>query len=255
MLRPRIAVPEIDQNVKNYTAALYAAGAEPVVISCRTEKLHQQEYLDYSEFRIDYYDGLLIPGGEDICPWRYGQENFACRGCRDALDDLQFDILDRFVKAKKPVFGICRGLQIINVYFGGTMTQDIPTAEKHLAPKGSPKDLTHASCADAGCWITKLYGESFVHNSSHHQAVCRPGRGLVVDSRSAKDGVPESLHHESLPVYGVQWHPERMCLDHRRSDTVDGLPVLRFFCEICGRASEEIRAFSSPGIMEHMMGL
>ena len=121
MRRPRIAVPEIDQNVKNYTRALRAAGMEPVVISRQTEQMqqaYQQEYLDYSEFKAENYDGLLLPGGGDINPNRYGQENQGSIMIMDALDELQFAMLDDFVKLGKPVLGICRGHQVINVYFG-----------------------------------------------------------------------------------------------------------------------------------------
>ena len=119
MRRPRIAIPEIDQNVKNYTSAVFAAGMEPIVISVQTEQMqqkYQQEYLDYSEFRVEAYDGLLIPGGGDINPARYGQKNHGSIMVMDALDELQFAMLDDFVKNGKPVLGICRGHQVINVY-------------------------------------------------------------------------------------------------------------------------------------------
>ena len=94
--RHRIALPEIDQDVRNYTRAVNAAGMEPVVISVETHQIHsgyQQEYLDYSQFQAESYDGLLLPGGVDIHPGRYGQENHGSVGIVEALDALQLDVL------------------------------------------------------------------------------------------------------------------------------------------------------------------
>lgn len=233
---PRIAVPEIDQNVKNYTSAITAAGMEPIVISVQSEQVHQnyqQEYMDYSEFRVEAYDGLLIPGGVDINPARYGQENHGSMMIMDALDELQFAMLDDFVKNGKPVLGICRGHQVINVYFGGTMIQHLPTAFRHSHESNEP-DKVHRCIAEEGCWLQQLYGTEFPHNSSHHQAVNQPGQGLVIDGHCLEDGTVEAMHHSELPIYSVQWHPERMCLEWESEDTVNGLAVIQFFCRICG---------------------
>lgn len=257
MRRPRIAIPEIDQNVKNYTSAVLAAGMEPVVISVQSEQVHQkfqQEYLDYSAFNVDAYDGLLIPGGGDINPSRYGQENQGSIMIMDALDDLQFAMLDDFVRSKKPVLGICRGHQVINVYFGGTMIQHLPTAFRHFRELDEP-DKVHRCIAEEGSWIAGLYEKEFTHNSAHHQAVDRPGKGLVIDSHCLEDGTVEALHHESLPIYGVQWHPERMCLALERDDTVNGLPVIQFLCRLCGGDPEHPADLARNDIMEDMMGL
>lgn len=257
MRRPRIAVPEIDQDVRNYTRAVMAAGMEPIVISVQSEQVHQnyqQEYLDYSEFKPEAYDGLLIPGGGDINPRRYGQENRGSIMIMDALDDLQFAMLDDFVKSGKPVLGICRGHQVINVYFGGTMIQHLPTAFRHFRELDEP-DKAHGCIAEKGSWLEKLYSTEFVHNSAHHQAVDRLGDGLVVDSHCLEDGTIESLHHCALPIYGVQWHPERMCLALEREDTVNGLPVLQFFCRICGGTPEAFTALADSEIMNDRMGL
>ena len=236
MKRPKIALPEIGQDVSNYTAALIAAGMDPVVISVSEEQIirsRQQEYQDYTNFHADAYDGLLLPGGGDICPGLYGQRDSGkCMYMSEALDKLQFSILDDFVKAKKPVLGICRGHQLINVYFGGTLIQHLATASLHTHKAGEP-DNVNISKAEKGSWLEHLYSAEFPHNSSHHQAVDQAGLGLIIDSRCAKDGVVEGMHHKDLPIYSVQWHPERMCLKHERSDTVNGLPVLRFFCGIC----------------------
>lgn len=257
MRRPRIALPEIDQDVKNYTRAMFAAGMEPVVISVQRSQVqqkYQQEYLDYAQFRAESYDGLLLPGGGDINPGRYGQENRGSIMIMDELDELQFSMLDDFVKHSKPVLGICRGYQVINVYFGGTMIQHLPTAFRHARALDEP-DKVHRCVAGADSWLAKLYGTEFPHNSAHHQAVDRLGEGLVIDSRCAEDGTVEALHHDALPIYGVQWHPERMCLALERDDTVNGLPILQFFSKLCGGEPEEFAELAMSGIMSDRMGL
>lgn len=233
MKRLRIAIPEMDQDVKNYVRAVAGAGMEPVVISVESGQMKErfsEEYLDYRDFRQEDFDGLLLPGGGDIDPSRYGQENQGSVMIKKELDKLQLDVLDCFVKNKKPVFGICRGHQLINVYFGGTLIQHLPTSLRHSRKPEEP-DKVHRGIAEEGSWLARIYGREFFHNSSHHQAVDRAGEGLVIDSYCPEDGIVEALHHDTLPVYSVQWHPERMCLSHKRTDTVDGLPVLKFFAQ------------------------
>lgn len=232
----RIAIPEMNQDVKNYVRAVQGAGMEPVVVSIQAKQGQQKiqrEYLDYAEFRTEDFDGLLLPGGGDINPARYGQKNEGSVMVIDELDELQFAMLDSFVKSGKPVFGICRGHQLINVYFGGTLIQHLPMAFLHSRKPDEP-DKVHLCTVKEGSWLADLYGTEFFHNSSHHQAVDRVGKGLVADSYCPEDGTVESMHHEALPVYSVQWHPERMCLEHRRTDTVDGMAVLQFFRRMFG---------------------
>ena len=117
----RILIPTIAE-VPNYLNALTALGAAP-------EALDQPA--DPSG-----YDGLLLPGGGDIDPQRYGQEVNGSRWVKPELDALQFAVLDAFVKAKRPVFGICRGHQLLNVYFGGSLIQDIESPIQHSPSPG-----------------------------------------------------------------------------------------------------------------------
>lgn len=258
MKKPRIAIPEINQNVGNYVNAVHAAGMEPTVISVQTEQIdnrYQQEYLDYSEFHPDAYDGLLLPGGWDVNPARYGQPNRGSLEIRDDLDELQFDILDEFISRRKPVLGICRGEQLINVSFGGTLIQNLPTAARHFHTENNELDRIHICEAEKECWLEKLYGTEYSGNSQHHQAVDRPGEGIKIDSRCRDDGVVEAFHHETLPVYGVQWHPERTCLAFSREDAVDGMKIFDFFCRVCGGDPEECRQGRAEEVMTHMMGL
>ena len=232
MRRPKIAIPEINQQINRYRNVLSEVGLEPIAISLRSEPLGKdacQEFMDYSEFRVEEFDGLLLPGGGDIHPSRFGEEDCGSRNISEILDELQLNMLDAFVKAGKPVLGICRGIQVINVYFGGSIIQDLPDADFHIVSNEEEPDRIHSCRAMEGSWLAELYGTHFVHNSYHHQAVGRLGEGLVADSFCPEDGVVEALHHNTLPIYGLQWHPERMTLEMRREDTVDGMPVLRFF--------------------------
>lgn len=151
---------------------------------------------------------LLLPGGSDITPVFFGQADHGSRQIDTELDILQFKSLSHFVAQKKPVLGICKGLQIINVHFGGSITQHIHTADRH---KWTDRDQIHYvyhSTLDRSDFFYQLYGNSTLVNSAHHQAVDRLGEGLICACR-AGDNVIEGLFHPSLPLLGVQWHPER----------------------------------------------
>lgn len=147
--------------------------------------------------------GLLLPGGGDLEPWRYGQANTASRNLEPRRDALELRLLERFTAQGKPVLGICRGLQTVNVFFGGTLIQDLPG---HSAVDG--RDRLHP-VRSAPSALGRLCGKETVVNSAHHQAADRLGSGLEAVQWAA-DGVVEALEHRTLPVWGVQWHPERL---------------------------------------------
>ena len=236
MTRPRIVIPEVFQDVSNYTNAMYAAGMEPIVVSLQSIQIThraQREFMDIRDVRPEAFDGLLIPGGEDINPDFYGETDQGSHPADRQIDCLQLHLLEEFIRLEKPILGICRGMQLINVWFGGSLIQHLDDAAIHMW-KQDNGDQVHASCCVPGSWLCGLYGDTFYHNSSHHQAVHRLADGLAADSRCPLDDVIESLHHTKLPIYAVQWHPERMCLSHERGDTVNGLEVFRFFCRLCG---------------------
>ena len=214
----RIAIPVLGMSVQNYVNCIEALGHEPVVIG---------ELCDISDI-----DGLLLPGGGDIDPARYGQEMNGSWPPNKELDEFQLAVLDAFVKAGKPVLGICRGHQLINVYFGGDLIQDLPTAPDHkmVETEGGRKDNRHMAEAVPGSWIEGIYGRRFPVNSAHHQGADRLGEGLEA-AAYADDGVIEAAFHKTMPVWSVQWHPERMCCDYASDDVVDGLKIIEFFTD------------------------
>lgn len=174
------------------------------------------------------YDGLILPGGGDIDPKLFGQLNKGTRHFDPVLDRLQLAILNAFILDKKPVLGICKGMQIINIYFGGDLIQHLENSKEH---EYIGKDQVHETVAGKGSFLEKLYGERFAVNSAHHQGVDATGRGIEY-IQFAPDGVVEGLKHSYLPVFGVQWHPERLCFDHRRQDAVNGAVLLEYFRDL-----------------------
>lgn len=159
---------------------------------------------------------LLLPGGGDMEPWRYGQKNAASRNLDPARDALELDLLERFAALKKPVLGICRGMQSVNVFFGGTLLQDIPGHEQI-----NGVDRMHPVRTAPGAFVA-----ADAVNSAHHQAVDRLGAGLRAE-QWAPDGVIETIRHTRLPVWGAQWHPERL-------DNPAGERLFRAFLGLCG---------------------
>lgn len=170
-------------------------------------------------------DALILPGGSDITPGFYGQENHGSRGINTELDLLQIQALEYFIRAKKPVLGICKGMQLINVYFGGTLIQDLPNHKEHQQEEG---DLLHSSYATEDCILSRLYDKEFTINSNHHQAIDKLGRHLHVIQYS-HDHVIEGIVHDTLPIVAVQWHPERLPLIQTKKASLPGNLLLRAF--------------------------
>ena len=172
-------------------------------------------------------DGLLLPGGGDIDPSYYGEEMNGSDEPDRELDKAQRDILDAFVKAKKPILGICRGMQLINIYFGGSLHQDLVTRDIHT--RKNDNDSIHSVISVAeGNLFENFYGKTFNINSAHHQGVKKLGEGLV-SVLEAEDGVCEALLHKDLPIAATQFHPERMSYKQRRDDTVAGEGIFEYF--------------------------
>lgn len=168
-------------------------------------------------------DALLLPGGGDITPAFFGENISGSRNIDTELDILQFQALDYALRRHIPVLGICKGMQVINVAFGGTITQDLPTASIH---QYCGRDQYHSTVIREDSCLYRLYGKEAFVNSAHHQGIHRLGAGLQPIQWCPDDNCIEAIVHETLPVLGLQWHPER--LDSGRT-TLSGAPLLSLF--------------------------
>ncbi|MBQ6946429.1 MAG: gamma-glutamyl-gamma-aminobutyrate hydrolase family protein [Clostridia bacterium] len=214
-MKPRILL-SLYGGKENYIAALERCGAEAHAF-----------YLP--ELSTDY-DGLLLCGGSDIHPKYYGEEINGSVDIDHQRDEAEFLLLDAFVKAGKPVFGICRGLQLINAYCGGTLIQHLPQTAEHRSGQ-SGVDLIHPAVTVEGSLLRQLLGGEAQVNSYHHQAIGAPGQGLKATMMTGS--VIEAAEHESLPLFGVQWHPERTTGAFASAEMVDGIVLFEHFVKLC----------------------
>lgn len=208
-MKPKILLYGCPEKFENYRRALESAGARALFSG--------------NGALSESCDGLLLAGGGDMDPAYYGQSPAGAYPPDRDRDAQELELLDSFAAAGKPVLGICRGVQVLNVYFGGTLIQDLPG---HNQIDGT--DRLHTVTAEPGCFLEKLYGVCSVVNSAHHQAIDRPGDGLRILQR-ADDGVTEALAHTVFPMFGVQWHPERLTGPFFRPDAVDGSRIFDCF--------------------------
>jgi putative glutamine amidotransferase len=199
-----------------------------------------------SDLALDDYaqalDGLVLQGGNDVAPECYGQAPLKPEWAGDPVrDKYEIELINAFINAGKPVFGVCRGFQLLNVMFGGTLWQDIASQR--------PESLDHREIGRyekhfhpvefvPGSRLAQLYpGQTrTVANSIHHQGIKDLAPGFVVEARCPDDGVIEAIRRTTPGAYvaGVQWHPEFH--DPTDTSTIDDAPMLQDFLDACRAA-------------------
>ena len=210
------------------------------VLAVMIPAIESEGLIERSEMSLaayaEYLDGLVLQGGADLAPESYGEKPLHNDWSGDRVRDrYEIDLFNAFVAAGKPVIGICRGCQLINVALGGTLFQDIPT---QVAESISHRDtdLYERSLHDVnlvqGTRLAQMYPGVMQARitSIHHQAVKSLGRDLVVEALGVPDGIVEAIRWRGPSyVFGVQWHPEFMALNASDARQLDGAPILDDF--------------------------
>jgi putative glutamine amidotransferase len=170
--------------------------------------------------------GVLLLGGEDVEPDRYGETNRHCERINEPRDVFELDLLSEAIDRDRPILAVCRGIQVLAVAMGGTLFQDIVLDRRaeggrsrvlHRGPQET--DSTHRVILEPGTLLAGLIGRrAILVNSHHHQAVRKAPAQLRISAR-AMDGTIEAIEHRTNRfVLGVQWHPERWA--HPSSDAI-----------------------------------
>ena len=189
-----------------YVKAVQEVGGMPLVLPI-SDKLDAKRY-------VDMIDKLILTGGQNV------SENFYTDIDVDESplamlerDEFELALIEEAIKQKKPIFGVCRGMQLINVYFGGTLHKDLslrnPEPVKHMQAPVERWVATHDVELEDDSKVLSIYGKITQVNSFHFQSIDKLGKGLKITAKSP-DGIIESVESisDNPPILGVQWHPD-----------------------------------------------
>jgi putative glutamine amidotransferase len=227
--------------MRDYTDAIMEAGGIPFLLPYTVnERVIAQMSRDL--------DGLLLTGGGDIDPTLFDEEPHP--GLREIVpdrDEMEIALIEHFMAQNKPIFGICRGCQILNIALGGDMYQDLATQKEEVIQHSQQAPRNHASHTvhiSEGSLLHRIFNKNAAKvNSFHHQAIRSVAPVLRV-SALARDGVIEAIESQSHAfVLGVQWHPECMV----KTDA-DSRQMFRAFVEACREAKEAERLANPSGV-------
>jgi len=234
---PTKVVHYAEENAANW---LMAGGAIVLVVPRLGESVRGPDAVQVSDY-VDALDGLVLQGGSDLAPGSYGEVPLQPEWAGDPARDIyELELVREFRRQHKPVLGICRGCQLINVAMGGSLYQDLGT---QLIGSGHHRDESrydanvHRASILPGTQLASLYGgaRTVQVNSIHHQAINALGGGLVVEARSEPDHVIEAVRGTG-PDYlvGIQWHPE--FITPEQTELLDPAPLRSEFFAACERS-------------------
>ena len=221
-----------------YFKALVAVGAQPEEVELLTAP-------GSSRAPADRFDGFVFAGGEDVDPGLYGeQKKYESVNVNRARDDFEQGLLDLALRQRLPILGICRGTQLINVKFGGTLyqdlTQDVSPEFEHRQTKSRSDTVHTVTLTDPESRLAQDFRGSCRVNSLHHQAIKRLGRGLKVTAHS-EDGLVEAVEAaDDYPfLLAVQWHPEEITAQSEQ------LRIFEQFVSACRQAAARRKGISA----------
>jgi len=231
----------VEQSIAHW---LMSAGAMVVMVPCPTGETARGD-TKLSHY-AEWLDGVVMHGGADVWPGSYGEVPLKDAWIGDRIRDLyDLALVEAFEQAGKPIFGVCRGLQLINVAFGGTLYQDIeeqhghPQTLKHRDPVTYDQNFHDIEIVQ-GTRLSKLYPEVRTArvNSIHHQGIKGLAPGFEVEAWSMPDRVPEAIRRRPEKgrsyISATQWHPEFH--KYGSTETVDDTPILHDFLWACATA-------------------
>ena len=244
----------VEQSIAHW---LMSAGAMVVMVPCPTgETARGDVTLDHY---AEWLDGIVMHGGADVWPGNYGEEPLREEWVGDRVRDLyDLAVVKAFAQVGKPIFGVCRGLQLINVAFGGTLFQDIETQHPHALRHRDPESYDqnfHDIVMVEGTQLSRMYpGVQHARvNSIHHQGIKDLAPGFEVEAWSHPDHVPEAIRRKAPTglasltgprrgyIAATQWHPE---FHKPGANTVDDTAILQDFMA----AARAARVQPAPGI-------
>ena len=216
-------------------------GALAFMVPAIAEDSHRvARHLSVAEF-VSELDGLVLQGGADVAPETYGQTPIDPRWGGDPVRDrYELALLHAVLLQGKPVVGVCRGCQLLNVAFGGTLYQDIqtqrPEAQRHVN-LDLYDDYEHEISLKHGSSLSELYPHTprMAVTSIHHQAIDKVGQHVEVEAVSTGDGIVEAIRWTGKGyARGLQWHPE---FHHRKDTLMDGSPIMMEFLQVAREAA------------------
>jgi putative glutamine amidotransferase len=229
----------------NYIDSLVRAGGAPVILPCVADR-------EAIRASVEMADGVVLTGGGDVLSLEYGEEPHPLSKYQDPTrDEMELEVTRLALERELPIFGICRGVQLLNVAFGGTLIQDVPSqvngSVQHYS-LGLEAVLLHTVDIEEDSLLARILETTSTGvNSYHHQSVKEVGRGLRINCR-ARDGVIEGVEAEDgRPILGVQFHPEEVTDKYPRFQRLFDW-VVEEACEAGRRGGEAPGLKSRPAL-------
>jgi len=212
---------------KHYSDSIIKIGGTPFILSLTDDEQTISKY-------IDLIDGLILTGGDDVNPQLFQEESLPEAQIPDLKRD-SFDILliQYAIQKNIPILGVCRGMQLLNIYFGGSLYQDLKYNKeaylKHLQGDKNPHIPIHKVIPIEDSFLDKLFPNDLWVNSFHHQSIKKIGNNLKISAKST-DNVIEAIEYidDNHFLLGVQWHPEMM---YSQGDSGDMKKLFQYFMD------------------------